>query len=290
MGTSGSSGGPGSNTSLVPTWLDEPDAGPLPGGDDAPPEGEGGPGDQGGQDDASPRPEIEPAPIPARFQGARRNFSAFAGSGGNDRGALRRAVRDYVRSGTRGSARATRRMGASRAATSGMLGILRGFQRDGVDATLRRLNLGNLAGRPAAEVFLGLTDVICRDGGSIDEGIARDAWLETIAELDRLGIEDLDGLTGEQIQEVFLSFVAHAIETRLFQDIGTNGLRMAADLDAIEAFEAQFRDYIRRGVRDAFASDLTRLAELSDRDIGNIVDETYRNAWELLEVWGDTEG
>ena len=289
MGTSGSSGGPSSGTPLVPTWLDEPDAGPLPGGDAAPPDDSGAPGDQEGQDDAQPRPAIEPAPIPARFQGARRNFSAFAGSGGNDRGALRRAVRDHVRSGAGGSARATRRMGASRTAAGGVLGVLRGFQRDGVDATLRRLNLENLAGRPAADIFLGLTDVICRDGGSIDEGIARDAWLETIAALDRLGIEDLDGLTGEQIQEVFLTFIAHAIETLLFQSIGTNGLRMAADLAAIEAFEAQFRDYIRRGVRDAFASDLSRLAELSDRDIQNIVDRTYRDAWELLEVWGDVE-
>lgn len=274
MGTSGSSSGPGSNTSLVPTWLDEPDAGDA--------------GQQGAQD-AGPRPVIQPALLLARFQGARRNFSTFAGSGGNDRGALRRAVRDYVRSGTRGSGRAMRRMGTSRVAAGEMLGILRGLQRDGVDATLRRLNLENLVGRPVTDVFLGLTDVICRDGGSIDEGIARDAWLETITELDRLGIDDLDSLSTEQIQEVFLTFVAHAIKTRLFQDIGTNGLRMAADLSAIEAFESQFRDYIRRAVRDAFSSDLTRLPDLSDREIANVVDETYRNAWELLEVWGDIE-
>ncbi len=54
-------------------------------------------------------------------------------------------------------------------------------------------------------------------------------------------------------------------------------------------FDSQFRDYIRRAVRDAFSSDLTRLPDLSDREIGNVVDETYRNAWELLEVWGDIE-
>jgi hypothetical protein len=180
-------------------------------------------------------------------------------------------------------------MGASRAAAGGMLGILRSFQRDGVATTLRRLNLDNLVGRPAADVFVGLTDVICRDGGSIDEGIARDAWLETIAELDTLGVAELDGLTTDQMQELFLTFLAHAIETRLFQDIGKNGLRIAADLSVIEAFEAQFHDYIRRAVRDAFSSDLTRLPNLSDSEIANVVDETYRNAWELLEVWGDIE-
>lgn len=289
MGTSEPSRGPRSDTPLVPTWLDELDAGPLPGGDEARPGDAEEPGDEAGQNDPPPRPAIEPAPISPRFQGARRNFSIFAGSGGNNRGALRRAVRDYVRYSAGGSARATRRMGASRAAAGGLLSMLRGFQRDGVDATLRRLNLDNLTGRPVAAIFVGLTDVICRDGGSIDEGIARDAWLETIAELDRLGIDDLRGLTAEQVQEVFLTFVTHAIETLLFQSIGTNGLRIAADLAAIKAFERQFRDYIRRAVRDAFAGDLTKLAALSDRDIARIVDHTYRNAWELLDVWGNSE-
>ena len=278
MGTSGPSSGPNSNSVLVPTWADEPGAtAPLPGGTE----------DQGNQQDASPRPAIEPAPLPARFRGARRNFSAFAKSGGYNRGALRRAVRNYVRSGTGGSGGATRRMGASRATARGMLGVFRGFQRDGIDATLRQHNLENLVGRPVGDVFLGLTDVICLDGGSIDEGIARDAWLETIVDIDQLGIENLDDLLTEQIEEVFLTFVAHAIETRLFQDIGLNGFRTAEDPSAIEAFEAQLHDYIRRAVRDAFSSDLINLPNFSDQDISNVVNETYRNAWDLLEAWGD---
>jgi hypothetical protein len=293
MGTSGSSRGPGSNTPLIPSWLDEPTpAGPLPCSDigtlpaDADGAGDGQSPD--GQGNPPPAPAIRPPPSPARFQNARRNFSAFAGSGGNDGGALRRAVRDYVRSGTRGGASATRWMGASRAAAGGVLGVFRGFQRDGVEATLRSLNLGNLVGRPARDVFIGLTEVICRDGGSIDEGIARDAWLETVTELDSLGIEDA-ALTPEQMQEVFLAFVTHAIETRLFQSIGANGLRTPADLDAIEAFEAQFRSYIRRSVRDSFSADLKRLGTLPDQQIRTIVDRTYQEAWDLLETWGDAE-
>ena len=175
-------------------------------------------------------------------------------------------------------------MGASRVAAGRMLSVFREFQRDGIDETLRRHNLENLVGRPAVEVFLGLTDVICQDGGSIDEGIARDAWLETIVDLDQLGIENLDGLSSEQLQEVFLTFAAHAVETRLFQDVGTNGFRMATDLSAIEAVEAQLHDYIRRAMRDAFSSDLTDLPNLSDQYISSIVDETYQNAWDILNA------
>jgi hypothetical protein len=228
-------------------------------------------------------------PVPARFQTARRNFSVFARSGGSDRGALRRAVSDYVRSGTQGSGNAVRRMGASRQAGSAVLGMFRGFQRDGVAASLRRLNLDNLVGRPARDVFIGLTDVICQDGGPIDEGIARDAWLETVADLDQFGIDDLNALTIGQIQEVFIAFIVHAVETRLFQDVGANGLNIASDLSAIEAFEAQFKDYIRRSVRDSFSSDLRPLANLSDQQIRTIVDRTYRDAWDLLDLWGDIE-
>jgi hypothetical protein len=294
MGTSGSSRGPGSNSALVPTWLTEPAVGPLPGADNTmsttAPGGDGaadGPAARA-SDDTS-RHAIQLPPVAARFGGARANFTTFASSGGGDRRALRRAVRDYVRSGARGSGNAVRRMGSSRATASGALGVFRGFQRDGVADTLLRLNLGDLVGRSTRDVFIGLTDVVCRDGGPIDEAIARDAWLETCAELERFGIANLDALTSDQVREVFLTFVVHAVQTKLFQDIGVNGFRVA-DLNEIEAFEAQFRSYIERAVRDSFTSDLTQLSSLSDQQIKSIVDQTYRDAWELFETWGDQEG
>ena len=295
MGTSGSSTGPGSDSPLVPSWLADEPVRPLPGGDDdalSADGAEGGPGEvDAGEVPGVPAtlPPIPPIPSPARFQSARRNFSAFARSGGTDGSALRRAARDYVRSGAGSSRNATRRMGASRSTAGGVLGVFRGFQRDGKDATLRRLNLGDLVGRSAVELFLGLTDVICPDGGPIDEGMARDAWLETVADLDELGLDDTATLADGQIKDIFLAFVAHSIEARLFQDIGVNGLKIAADLAAIESFEAEFRSYIRRSVRDSFSGDLSGLATLSDRQITTIVDQTYEEAWDLLVTWGDAE-
>lgn len=293
MGTSGSSRGSGSNSSLVPTFVDDAAAGPLPGGDDgaAPADGDGG-GDGTGQtnspDKEGPRPAIVPPPVTGRFGGARGNFTTFAASGGSDRPALRRAVRDYVRSGVRGSGNAVRKMGSSRATAGGALGVFRGFQRDGVADTLQRLNLGNLVGRPTRDVFIGLTDVICRDGGPIDEAIARDAWLETCLDLEAIGIDDLNALTTDQVKEVFLAFVTHAVETKLFQEIGVNGFKVA-DVNRIEAFETQFHDYVERVVRDSFAFDLTDLSAMSDGKIKEVVDRTYRDAWDLFETWGDQE-
>ena len=286
MGTSSQSSGSGSGTALVPTWLDEPGSGPLLGGS-----AEDGSQDaqQDGQD-GGPKPPIpEPVQI-RRFQSARNNFSRFASSGGNDQGALRRAVRDYVRSGTGSSTNAVRRMAPSRSSAGRVLGVLRGLQSDGMQETLRLLNLQNLSGRSVQDIFTGLTEVVCQDGGTIDEAIARDAWLETIAELDQFGIDDLDALTEDQVREIFLKFVAHSIEARLYQEIGINSFKLSEDLDNIEAFDRQFRDYIERSVRDSFSGDISQLSNMSDDDIRHIVDVTYLETWELLKHLGDREG
>lgn len=293
MGTSGSTSGSGSRTPLVPSWLDGAGTEPLPGGDGpkTPDKGAGGDdhGQQPGNQDNNQKPPIPPAAQPERFRSARTNFSRFAGSGGSDRKALRRAVRDYVRSGTGGSGNAVRRMGPSRVAASNALGVFRGFQRDGVQETLRHLNIESLSGRAVQDVFISLTEVICRDGGSVDEAIARDAWLETIATLGQLGIDDLDTLSADQVKEVFLSFIAHTVEARLYQEIGVNGFQFAADLDDIDGFDKQFRDYIERTVRDSFTGDLAQLSKMSDQSIGEVVDKTYLEAWDLLKLLGDQE-
>jgi hypothetical protein len=180
-------------------------------------------------------------------------------------------------------------MGASRVTARGVLGVLRDFQRDGVTPTLRRLNLAELVGRSLEDVFIGLTDVICGDGGSIDEGIAREAWLETIAQLDGLDVTDPAALSPDQMGGIFLAFIAHSVVGRLLQDIGAKGFKFAADLAGIAAFEAQLKSYIRRSVRDSFSGDLATPAALSDRQIRTIVDRTYQDAWDLLVAQGDAE-
>lgn len=292
MGTSDPSSGTDTGKPLVPSWLYEPDTEPLPGGDDqsSPNDSSNGDENHDGQQDGQDSGTKPSLPTPAKgepFRSARANFSRFARSGGSDQGALRRAVRDYVRTGTGSSNNAVQRMALSQAAASKALGVLRGLQRDGMQETLRRLNLQNLSGRGVQDIFTGLTEVVCQDGGLVDEAIARDAWLETIAELDQFGIDNLDALTEEQVRELFLIFVSHSIEVRLYQEIGVNGFKYSDDLDNIDSYDEQFRNYIERSVRDSFSSDLSKLSNMSDHEIRNIVNKTYFEAWELLLRLGD---
>ena len=250
MGTSSVFGGQGGNSPLVPSFVG--DAG-APSADEAADAADSAVDGTPPPDPPQPpqRPPVSPNGDATRFVAARNNFSRFARSGGADRASLGRAVSHYVGSSTGGARGAAARMGSARGAGSRLLGFLADATSRGVVEALRALNLGSLAGRPIEEVFLGLADYVCPDGGSVDEGIAREAFIETIVDLADAGITDLDTLTEDQMQTVFELYASNAIEARLCNDIGTKAVMLPASAREAASVQAQLNDFIRRGVADA---------------------------------------
>ena len=59
----------------------------------------------------------------------------------------------------------------SRAVAGGVAGLARNFVNQGPAEALRRFNLEGMAGAPAEDVFVALTDMLCPAGGTIDEAI-----------------------------------------------------------------------------------------------------------------------
>lgn len=285
MGTSNSYGGPGGGTPLVPDWLNDV-------GDQAGPDGDAPPDDA-----ALPQtPALLPnQPLPQlpdasdRFAIPRGNFTRFAGSGGSDRASLGRAVSQYVSRSAGGPRRAAQRMGSSRHAGAQLLGFLSDAQARGAREALRSLDLERLAGRPIEEIFLGLTDYICPVGGSIDEGIAREAFVETIADIASSGVTDLNALTIDQMQTVFELYATHAIEARICNDIGMKIITLPADVRAAERVQAQFRDFVRRGVSDALSMSRAALQSLTPDRVLSFVTGIYESAFEVLRALGDAE-
>ena len=200
-----------------------------------------------------------------------------------------RAVSNYVSTASGGSRAAAQRMGASLTAGARLLGFLSGAASGGVREALRALNLEGLAGRPIEEVFLGLVDYVCPDGGTIDEGIAREAFIETIAELTGAGITDIDGLTADQIQTIFELYATHAIEARLCNDIGTKAVTLPADTSAAGRVQAQLLDFVRRGVADALTSARTAMQALTPERVIGFVTGIYEQAFFILQTLGDAE-
>lgn len=298
MGTSSAFRGQRGGTPLVPSWLGDDDATPAA-PDGAPPDGgppDGPPADapaDGAPSGAPPAPPartpIPPMADPARFSAARNNFSRFAGSGGSDRKSLGRAVSHYVSSSSGGARTAAARMGSARGAGSRLLGFLSDAVTRGASEALRALNLGALAGRPIEEIFLGLADYVCPDGGSIDEGIAREAFIETITDLAGAGITDLDGLTADQMQTVFELYATNAIEARLCNDIGAKTITLPSDSREAARVQAQLNDFIRRGVADALTVGRAAAAALTPDRVLQFVGRIYEQAFGILQIMGDTE-
>ena len=300
MGTSGSYSGAGNGSPLIPAFLNDPapaSAPVIPAPAPAAPNAPAAPGAPQVPPAAAlppvpppPRPAPQQQPAPARFTTPRTNFSRFVRSGGSDRAALGRAVSGYVSTAAGGSRQAARRMGASRQAGARLYSFLADAQARGPIEALRALNLQALAGRPVQEVFLGIAEYVCPVAGTVDEGIARDAFIETIADLADQGISDFAGLTADQIQTVYELFAAHAIEARICNDIGKNSIKLPADVAAVERAQAVLHDFILRGVSDVLGAARIAGGPLTPEQALQRVDAIYEAAFDLLQTLGEGEG
>jgi hypothetical protein len=287
MGTSGSYGGPSPGSPLIPDFVDpigSPPVGPetpAPDADGLPP-----PAVPPAPPERAPLP---PAPDDRRFTGARGNLTIFARSGGNDRKALGRAVGGYVATSTAGARTAARRMASSRGTSARLATFLGSVSSSGAREALRFFNLESLAGRPIEEIFSELSDYLCPEGGTVDDGIARDAFIETIADLAAAGIADLDALTPAQMQTVFELYAAHAIEARICNDIGSKSITLPADIAEVGRIQAILTDFIQRAVSDAVTRAQIDFQNLPPNRLQGIVDAIYESAFDILQTMGEGE-
>jgi hypothetical protein len=294
MGTSGSYGGAGNRSPLIPEFLNDPAPAsapvlPAPGSSAAPNEPEPVNTPPGTVVPPPPRPAPQEVLLPNRFTAPRTNFSRFARSGGSDRAALGRAVSGYVSTAAGGAREAVQRMGSSRRAGARLYSFLADAQARGPVEALRALNLEALAGRPIEEIFVGIAEYVCPIGGTVDEGIARDAFVDMIADLADQGISDFDTLTPDQMQTVFEMFVTNTIEDRICNDIGKNSITLPGDVSAVERVQTQLHDFVSRAVSDALTAALSTTGTLTQQQALQHVDAVYEAAFEMLQALGDAE-
>jgi hypothetical protein len=296
MGTSGAYGG--SPRGLLPSWLNEPDGGAdppvaapaapgpiLPAATPANPAVQPAPGTQ-----VLPPPLTAPAlapmpPYTGSFSSARAALTRFAKT--RDSRALGAAASRYVNQGAGGARRAASAMGASRGVANRLVGIARDAQTIGPEQAVQRYNLGNVAGVPAADVFLSLMEVMCPPGGSISEAISRAAMLSAIEHLADAGATDFDALSPQQWEAFVLDFVACSIEEKVINELGSHLVDAPSSISDLEATEAQLHDFIGGSVRDALGDSLKNIAALTDAQVAATVETVYTAAFDFLSLLGD---
>lgn len=279
MGTSSAYDGPAGDSPLVPSWLGT-GAGELePMSSEADPEGEVEP--------AAGTLELDTS---ERFKAARSNFTRFARSGGKDGAALRRAMRSYVSTSSGGYRTATMRMGAALPVGMSLLGVLSDTVNRDAAGALRAFQLDQLLGSPIEDILGELMDRLCPSDGSIDSAISRGAFAETIAELVEAGLEDFAAITMSELKVIFGQYVAHTIELRVFNDIGTNGINVPQDHKAALEVQEQLHDFIFGTVQSAVDNAIDDDLQITEDAIEEIVREVYENTFDLLSSVDEEEG
>jgi hypothetical protein len=136
-------------------------------------------------------------------------------------------------------------------------------------------------------VFVALTDALCPPGGTIDEAIARDAMLETIAALAAEGVGNFDEMTPTDLQEFFIGVVSRSIEGKILNEVGTNSIRLSPDLSSVERAQRMLHEFVEGCVRDRFSSSGSDLANLNSKQINDFVFDLYESAFSLMQALGD---
>ncbi|HEY8803949.1 MAG TPA: Qat anti-phage system associated protein QatB [Clostridium sp.] len=270
MGTSNSNQGQKGGTPLVPSWLD----------------------DDGTNGDIEP----EDRPIPPlgdneRFRIPRGDFTKYVNSSGRNGTYLHKAVNGYVNNSLGGAKNATSRLGAAKASSGRLISIFNGISNSGLNSTLEEHGLGTLIGRSVNEIFIGIVDFICPDGGSTDEGIARSSFIETLSILDELGITDIDEMNENQFLTLTETYISNVIQARLINDIGNKSINLPDDIGTVDAIQNQIGAFIQGAVCDAIVQLDMSIRNITPEETRNIVEKIYETSYTILgSIYDGSEG
>lgn len=274
MGTSQSSGGPPAKGPMIPPW-----AGSAPsGGDNEPSTDPDAPVDPNSANEpVVPVPQAQPN----RWTGVRRNLGDFAQSG--DTRSLRRAVKQYVRSGYGGAATASRRM-ASTSGTASALGAALGGLAGGGDQAGVPLARSLVEGRSAQEIMDRVVDAVRPVDGTQDAEASRAAIRDALSDLlTQYQDADLLALSAEQREFAIERFVAYDVFRRFELDVGQHIQDRAPTVSEGLARLKEAKDYVRQTVSASFRKLRDAGRVLTDASVSQMVRDALNDTFEVFE-------
>jgi len=227
---------------------------------------------------------LPPIADPSRFTAPRSDFTRYINSHGSS-GSLKRATSNYVRNTLRGSDNAVTRLGSARDSTSRLFSVFSGFVNQGVSETSRIFNLGDIFGMNASEAMLHIMDFVCPNGGRDDDGIARDSYIEAICSLPEWDNEGIESLSPTELLAFIEIYMANVVEYRLLNDIGNKIIILPDDIELVESYHQQIKDFISGAVADAISALAVDIRQINTSQTRSITDDIYRKSYSILESW-----
>ena len=206
-----------------------------------------------------------------RFRGPRTSFTHYISEGGRDSGSMKRTISSYVNRSLGGSLKATTRLGTAR----------------GSAAIAQQLSLGNIEGLPASDFFVKIAAFICPDGGPNDEGIARSAYYDAIADDPDLYGKPTESLTHEECESVLQNFMSKVVLEQLMNDIANKTITLPNNINEVAHIEEKVEQMIKQSVSDAFVDVRNRNIQITNNEAQKITDSIYQKTYEILEGLGN---
>lgn len=270
MGTSTRNKGQSGHTPLVPSWLEDDET-------------DGREGQKAG--------EIKPIPPDGdinRFTGPRGTFTKFLSGGGRDGSSMRNSISQYVSHSLGGSSRATTRLGAARNSTVRLYNVLNSLSMGGgISEVSHQLSIDNLEGLSASSFFTKIASFVCPDGGPNDEGMARSAYFDTIAENPMLYEKKIEELTVQDCMSVLETYMCKVIMEHIKNDIANKIITLPNDINEISRIEGLVEQLIQQSVADACAEVQQKNMKMTNTKAGQITDSIYKKTYEILESQGE---
>lgn len=257
MGTSSHNPGQSGHSPLVPSWVDDGNTSEL----------------------ATP---IAPNADSARFSAPKGNMTRFAGNNSSGSGNLRSAASQYVRSSTGGARNAVIRLGSARSSTAKLLGAIGAFSSGGASRVQKFLETYNLVGKRADYALVSIADLICPDGGTTNEGIVRDAYIDTIAETPELRTLNFEDLTPDQLMVVLKGCIARVVLGKMLNDIGNKVLSVPESLLRVKNLKDRMLSFVKGIVGDAFLRLGIQPSNINQRDANQLTDNIYEQVYSIF--------
>ena len=177
-----------------------------------------------------------------------------------------------MRNSLGGSSNATTRLGAARTSAVRMFSVFNSIIKRGVDETQRSFKLGDIIGKKASEALLMIGEFVCPDGGSTDEGIARDSYIEAIIAMPELQEKNIEALSPPEFLAFTQHYMAKVIEDRLINDIGTKSFSLPDSVTQIDEIQQQLSGFISGAVSDAVTKLNVDISQIDSSQVKTIVD------------------
>lgn len=275
----------GAKSPLVPDEADESVSPPsvVPDGD----EDHADNGSDGGEELESPPkpyPPIKLMPEKARLSEARRIMTIATST--LDAKKLRCAVAEYV-TACGGGQKAAKSMPNSQAVAVRIVDFARFIEQLGPEQAFLKYKLENMVGMPAEVVFRALIDMLCPDGGPIDDSVARQAMAIAISDLSEAGVGNFGEMPANELREFFISYVSRSIEIKIFNAIATNAVEASSDVSGVEQIEKWLHDFVIRCVRNRFDAHQIELAKIDENETNDCVNNLYSAVMVMIKQIGE---